>query len=177
MAGEVEKRKDEVKSLNYDVLAAQKNNLLEEKKKKNEDIDGLNKEISDFKSKHPDGSVRPFEDEIKAKEGKIADINSKLDALNARLKDAAAAFGNLSTARANLREQFATVLKELSNAKSSPATYLGATFRDEDKKTFENAISVIVDQINSQVGEHKKQEDGAKGTQAQFEQLILKKEV
>ena len=86
------------------------------------------------------------------------------------------AYGNLNAARAKLREQFDKVLRELSSAKSSPAKYLGDKFTDDDRKKFENYISVIADQIKSQVDEHRKQEEGAKGTKERFEQLLQKKE-
>jgi chromosome segregation ATPase len=177
MAAEVERRKDAVKNLNYDVFASQKDNLLKENKKNKEQIESTKKEMAEFKSKHPDGSASTYEDEIKKYEANISDNNNKLNDLNAKLKDAADAFGNLNAARAKLREQFDKVIKELSSAKSSPAKYLGEKFSDEDRKKFENYISVIVDQIKSQIDEHKKQEEGAKGTKEKYEQLINKKEI
>ena len=176
MAGDVERRKDVVKNLHYDVFAGQKDNLLRDNKKKKEEIEGIKKEIAEFKSKNPTGSVTPFEDEIKKKEATISDNNNKLNELNTKLKDAAEAFGNLNAARAKLREQFDKVIRELSSAKSSPAKYLGDKFSDDDRKKFENYISVIADQIKSQVDEHRKQEEGAKGTKERFEQLLQKKE-
>jgi hypothetical protein len=65
----------------------------------------------------------------------------------------------------------------LSNAKSSSSKYIGESPSDEDKKKFENYISVIVDQIKSQIEEHKKQEDGARSTKDKYEQLIKKTEL
>ena len=77
-----------IKNLNYDVFASQKDNLLKDNKKKKEEIESIKKEISEFKSKNPSGSVTPFEDEIKKKEASISDNNNKLNDLNAKLKDA-----------------------------------------------------------------------------------------
>jgi septal ring factor EnvC (AmiA/AmiB activator) len=177
LADDVQKRKDDVKSLDYDVFAKQKDNILTEIKKKKEEIDGIRKEIDDFKKKFAEVSTSCMEDGIKTKEQAIADNNKKLDELNAKLKDAATAFDNLNIARAKLREQFDKVLSELSNAKSSSGKYIGESPSDEDKSKFENYLSVIADQIKSQIEEHKKQEDGAKNTKDKFDQLIRKTEL
>lgn len=61
-----------------------------------------------------------------------------------------------------LREEFDKARKELSNAKGSPATYLGANFSDGDKKKFEDGISAIDKKIESQAAKHKEEEDTQK---------------
>lgn len=177
LADDVQRRKDDVKSLDYDVFASQKDNILKDSKKRKDEIDRIRKEIDDFKKQIPDISVGCFEDDIKKRDQAIADNNKKLDELNSKLKDASTAFDNLSAARAKLREQFDKVLSELSNAKSSSGKYIGDSPSDEDKSKFENYLSVIADQIKSQIEEHKKQEDGARNTKDKYDQLIKKTEV
>lgn len=177
LADDVQKRKDDVKSLDYDVFASQKDNILKDIKKKKDEIESIRKEIDNFKKQIPDMSTDCFEKDIKTREQAISDNNKKLDDLNSKLKDAATAFDNLSTARAKLREQFDKVLSELSNAKSSFSKYIGETPSDDDKSKFENYISVIDDQIKSQIEEHKNQEDGARNTKDKYDQLIRKTEL
>lgn len=174
MANEVQRKKDEVQNYSYDVFLSQKDNLLRENQQKKQEIENVRKEKSDWLGKNPGGNSNSFDDEIKKKESIINTNNNKISELNVKLKNGADAFGGLADARARLREQFDRVLRELSSAKSSPSTYLGSTFTDDDKKKFENYISVIKDQIESQISEHRKQEDGAKGKKQQFEQLINK---
>jgi septal ring factor EnvC (AmiA/AmiB activator) len=156
---------------------SQKDNILKDNKKRKDEIDGLRKEIDDLKKRYTEVSVTCLEEDIKKREQFIADNNKKLDELNSKLKDGATAFENLNTARAKLREQFDKVLNELSNAKSSSSKYLGDSPSDEDKSKFENYLSVIADQIKSQIDEHKKQEDGARNTKDKYDQLIKKTEL
>jgi chromosome segregation ATPase len=177
LADDVQRKKDEVKSFDYDLFSSQKDNILKDVKKKKDEMEGIRKDIEDLKKKYAEVSVSCLEDDAKKREQAIAENNKKLEELNSKLKDAAKAFENLNTARAKLREQFDKVLNELSNAKSSPGKYIGESPSDEDKKKFENYISVIVDQIKSQIEEHKKQEDGARGTKDKYEQLIKKTEL
>jgi hypothetical protein len=88
---------------------------------------------------------------IKAMGGNLSLVakfpDNKLNDVNVRTKTAADSFGNLNTARANLRKKFDEVITELSNSKSSQTRQLGATFSDDDKKKFENYISVIESEI------------------------------
>ena len=177
MAEDVQHRKDEVQSLDYDLFLKQKDNILKETKKKKDETDGIRKDIDELKKKYTEVSVSCLEDDIKKRDQVITENNKKLDELNSKLKDAAKAFENLNIARAKLREQFDKVLSELSNAKSSSNKYLGDSPSDDDKKKFENYISVIADQIKSQIEEHKKQEDGARGKKDLYEQLIKKTEI
>ncbi len=177
LADDVQRKKDEVKSFDYDLFSSQKDNILKDVKKKKEEMDGIRKDIDDLKKKYAEVSVSCLEDDIKKREQANAENNKKLDEINSKLKDGAKAFENLNTARAKLREQFDKVLSELSNAKSSSSKYIGESPSDEDKKKFENYISVIVDQIKSQIEEHKKQEDGARSTKDKYEQLIKKTEL
>lgn len=174
MANEVQRRKDEVQNYSYDVLSSQKDNLLRENQQKRQEIESVKKDKSDFLSKNPGGAASSFDEEIKKKESTINSNNNKISELNVKLKYGADAFGSLADARARLRDQFDRVLRELSSAKSSPSTYLGSSYTEEDKKKFENYISVIKDQIEYQISEHRKQEDGAKGKKQQYEQMINK---
>jgi chromosome segregation ATPase len=177
LADDVQRSKDGVKSFDYDLFVSQKDNILKDNKKRKDEIDGLRKEIDDLKKRIAEVSVTCLEDDIKKREQAIADNNKKIDELNSKLKDAATAFDNLNIARAKLREQFDKVLNELSNAKSSSGKYIGDSPSNEDKSKFENYLSVIVDQIKSQIEEHKKQEDGARNTKEKYDQLIKKTEL
>lgn len=177
LADDVQRRKDDVKSLDYDLFVSQKDNILKDSKKRKDEMDGIRKEIDNLKKQFTEVSVTCLEEDIKKREQTVADNNKKLDELNSKLKDAATAFDNLNNARAKLREQFDKVLNELSNAKSSSSKYLGDSPSDEDKSKFENYLSVIADQIKSQIDEHKKQEDGARNTKDKYDQLIKKTEL
>lgn len=177
LADDVQRKKDDVKSLDYDLFVSQKDNILKDNKKRKDEIDRIRKEIEEFKKQIPDISFGCFEDDIKKRDQAIADNNKKLDELNSKLKDASTAFDNLGTARAKLREQFDKVLNELSNAKSSSGKYIGDSPSSEDKDKYENYLSVIADQIKSQIEEHKKQEDGARNTKDKYDQLIKKTEL
>jgi chromosome segregation ATPase len=177
LADDVQRKKDEVKSFDYDLFSSQKDNILKDVKKKKDEMEGIRKDIEDLKKKYAEVSVSCLEDDVKKREQANAENNKKLEELNSKLKDAAKAFENLNSARAKLREQFDKVLNELSSAKSSSSKYIGESPSDEDKKKYENYISVIVDQIKSQIEEHKKQEDGARSTKDKYEQLIKKTEL
>ena len=177
LASEVQRRKDEVQKFSYDVLASQKDNFLSDNKKMKQEIENVKKDKSDWLSKNPGGNAASFDDEIRKRDSTINSNNSKPSDLNAKLKNGADAFGSLNTARARLRDQFDKVLRELSSAKSSPSKYLGSSFSEDDRKKFENYISVIKDQIESQVTEHKKQEEGAAATKERYERLINKTEI
>jgi chromosome segregation ATPase len=177
LADDVQRKKDEVKSFDYDLFSSQKDNILKDVKKKKDEMEGIRKDIEDLKKKYAEVSVSCLEDDVKKREQANAENNKKLEELNSKLKDAAKAFENLNSARAKLREQFDKVLNELSSAKSSSSKYIGESPSDEDKKKYENYISVIVDQIKSQIEEHKKQEDGARSTKDKYEQLINKTEL
>ena len=177
LADDVQRRKDDVKSFDYDLFSKQKDNILKDIKTEKGEMDGIRKDIDDLKKKYTEVSVTCLEDDIKKREQAIGENNKKLDELNSKLKDAAKAFENLNIARAKLREQFDKVLNELSSAKSSSSKYIGDSPSDEDKSKFENYISVIADQIKSQIEEHKNQEDGARSTKDRYEQLIKKTEL
>jgi hypothetical protein len=176
LAAVVEKSKDAVKNLNYDNFEREKDGILRELKKQKQEIDKTKKEIADFKSRHPDGIVKPFEDEIAKMESVISGENQKLDNVNKSIGQAAETYGNLNEARAMLRRQFESVKSMLVTSKANPSTHLGTTFSDEDKQKFENYISVIESEITLQETEHRVQEDGAQRTREKFEKLLTKSE-
>ena len=177
LAADVDKRKTEVQSLSYETFEKQKDNMLKDIKKRQEDITGIQKEIEEYKKNFTEVSVTCFEEDIKKKKEKIDGFNNQLNELNSKLKSASEAFGNLNEARAKLREQFDRVLRELSSAKSSPEKYLGSSPTDDDKKNFVRYCDIIEDEIEAQAKTHKDQEDGAKGTKEKYEKLIDKKEI
>ena len=125
IADDVQSRKEEAK-LDPSTLEKQKDNLLEEIKKKNEEIENVKKEIEDFKNRHPEGSVTTFEDEIKEHEEEIEEYNGKIGDLNNKIANAIDAFERLYHARAGLREYFDKAKDQLKDVRSDPAKYLEA---------------------------------------------------
>ena len=172
IADDVQRRKDEAKSYDYDLFASQKNNMLKEIKKNNDDIASITKEIEAFKSKHPDGNTSSFEEEINKEKKDISQYNDKIKDLNDKMGKAVEAYDRLYNARAGLREYFQKALDQLSDVKSNPDKYLGSSPTDDDRKKLQDYVSVIQDQIQSNMKTHQDQEDGAKKRKADFENLI-----
>ena len=177
LAADVQRRKEDVQTYTYDTYASQKDNLLSENKKLTQEIETIEREKKEWSDKNPGAGTGSFDDQITRKKDEKASNDKKIGEINTRLKSGMEAFGALNEARARLREQFDRVIRELANAKSSPAKHLGESPSDEDKKKFENYISVIEDQIESQVEEHRKQEDGARTTRERYEQLLNKTQI
>jgi hypothetical protein len=172
IADEVQRRKDDTKSYDYDLLSSQKNNMLKEIKKNNDDIASINKEIEDFKRKHPDGNTSSFDEEINKEKKDIDQYNGKIKDLNDKMGKAVDVYDRLYNARAGLREYFQKALDQLSDAKSNPDKYLGSSPTDDDRKKLQDYVGVIQDQIQSNMKTHQDQEDGAKKRKADFENLI-----
>lgn len=177
IAAEVERRKIEVRSLNFGTFKARKNNMLEKINEAKAKIEKKNNEIADFKRQHPDGFVTPFEDEIKEQRQIIDDYENKIKDLNKDIAKAADVFDRLNNARAGLREYFDKALRQLAEARSNPSRHLGSSPSADDIKRLEGYINVIEDQINSQVKEHQVQEKGAKDTKEEYEALMNKTEL
>ena len=169
---EVQRRKDEVKSYDYDLFSSQKNNMLKEIKKNNDDIASITKEIEAFKSKHPDGSTCSFDAEIEKEKKDISQYNDKVKDLNDKMGKAVESFDRLYNARAGLREYFQKALDQLSDVKSNPDKYLGSSPTDDDRNKLKDYVKVIEDQIQSNIKTHQDQEDGAKKRKTDFENLI-----
>ena len=172
IADDVQRRKEETQAFNYDLFASQKNNMLKEIKKNNDDIASINKEIEEFKRRHPDGSTVSFDGEIEKEKKDIAQYNDKIKDLNDKMGKAVEGFDRLYNARAGLREYFQKALDKLSDVKSSPDKYLGSSPTDDDRKKLQEYVKVIEDQIQSNVKTHQDQEEGAKKRKADFENLI-----
>jgi len=176
IADDVQRRKDEAKSFDYDLFASQKNNMLKEIKKDNDDIASITKEIEDFKSKHPDGNTSSFDEEINKKKKDISQYNDKVKDMNDKMGKAVEAYDRLYNARAGLREYFQKALDKLSDVKSNPDKYLGSSPTEEDRKKLQEYVKVIEDQIQSNMKTHQDQEDGARKRKADFENLIKQTE-
>jgi len=176
IADDVQRRKDEVKSYDYDVLSSQKNNILKEIKKNNDDIASIQKEIEEFKKRHPDGNTVSFDAEIEKEKKDISQYNDKIKDMNDKMGKAVEAFDRLYNARAGLREYFQKALNQLSDVKSNPDKYLGSSPTDDDRNKLKDYVRVIEDQIQSNVKTHQDQEDGAKKRKADFENLIKQTE-
>lgn len=172
IADEVQRRKDDAKSYDYDLLASQKNNMLKGIKKNNDDIASITKEIEDFKSKHPDANTSSFDEEINKKKKDISDYNDKIKDMNDKMGKAVDVYDRLYNSRAGLREYFQKALDQLSDVKSNPDKYLGSSPTDDDRKKLQDYERVIEDQIQSNIKTHQDQEDGAKKRKADFENLI-----
>ena len=172
IADDVQRRKDEAKSYDYDLFESQKNNMLKEIKKNNDDIASITKEIEVFKSKHPDGNTSSFDAEIDKEKKDISQYNDKIKDLNDKMGKAVEAYDRLYNARAGLREYFQKALDQLSDVKSNPDKYLGSSPTDDDRKKLQDYVGVIQDQIQSNMKTHQDQEDGAKKRKADFENLI-----
>jgi hypothetical protein len=172
IADDVQRRKEETQAFNYDLFASQKNNMLKEIKKNNDDIASITKEIEDFKRKHPDGSTCSFDAEIEKEKKDISQYNDKVKDMNDKMGKAVEGFDRLYQARAGLREYFQKALDKLSDVKSNPDKYLGSSPTDDDRKKLQDYVKVIEDQIQSNVKTHQDQEEGAKKRKADFENLI-----
>ena len=172
IADEVQRRKDEIKAFDYDVFESQKNNLLKDNKKKNDEIDNIKKDLEEYKKKYTEVSTACFDADVDQRKKKIDDNNGKIKDMNDKMKNAVDVFGRLYNARAGLREYFEKALSQLSDTQSNPNRVLGDSPSDDDKNALQNYIKTIQDQIQSRVKEHKEQEDGAKKRQSDFQSLI-----
>jgi hypothetical protein len=177
VADEVQRRKDEAKSFDYDVFEGQKNNMLKEIKKKNDEIEGIKKDIEDLKKKYTEISVTCLENDIETRKKTIVENNDKIKDMNDKMKKAVDVYERLYNARAGLREYFDKALSQLSDSRSNPGKHLGDSASDDDKKKLDDYIKVIQDQIQSQIKDHQDQENGAKKRKADYENLIAKTEV
>ena len=174
VADEVDRCKDVVSRWGYDLFEKQKNNLLKEKKTKQDAIEAKKKEIEDFKKKNKESNTAPFEEDQKKLESELKSIDESIDKMNRDLEDGAEAWKRVWNARGGLREIFDDVLKEVSNVRSHPSDYIGSTPTDKDKEIFEKSLDVIEGDIKDEEEEHKKQEEGAKGTEQKFRELLKK---
>ena len=52
LADDVQRKKGEVKSFDYDLFSSQKDNILKDIKKKKDEMDGIRKEIEELKKKN-----------------------------------------------------------------------------------------------------------------------------
>jgi len=172
IADDVQRRKDEAAAFNYETFESQKNNFLKDIKKRNDEIESIKKDIADFSKRYTEFSTSCFDAEIDKRKKSIDEINSKIKDMNDKMKDAVEAFGRLYNARAGLREHFEKALSQLSDAKSNPNRILGDSPSDDDKKSLEEAINKIQDQIQAGIQGHKEQEEGAKKRQADYQALI-----
>jgi hypothetical protein len=167
VAREVDRYKTEVKPFNFDLFEKQKNKLLEEIKKKKQDIE----DEENIAKKHGTAiDVR----RMKKLEETLSESTGKLNKLNEEIGNAAEAFKRLYNARAGLREYFDKVLEKLRDALSHPVKYLGKTASKADIEKMESYIKHIKGEIEFEAIEHKKQEDGAKGTWDAYDELINK---
>lgn len=175
IAEEVDRRKNEATRYNLDVLTRQKENLLSENKKTQEEIEKKQKEIDDFKQEHPDGSAAPLEKDLEDLKTDLAKGQGEAQQMNTDvLEDAEEAWGRFWNARAGLREKFEDAVKKLDEPKSSPEHFLGSDPSDDDVAKLKNYVSVIENEIEVQAKTHRDQEDGAKATQQAFAALIQK---
>lgn len=175
IADDVQDRKEEVQSFHYDVAEKEKDNLLKEIKKKNDEIKEIKDLMEELTKKGID--MNSYKADIEKREKEIEVVNGKVKDMNEKLEKAAETFGRLYDLRAVLREYFEKTVRQLSDAKSNPERHLGSSPSDEDKKKLEEYIRTIEDKIQAGVREHKVQEDAAKETKEKYEKLIKKTEL
>jgi chromosome segregation ATPase len=176
IADEVQRRKDDVKSFDYDVLEKQKNNLLKQVAAKQAEIEEIQQFKKAFEAKHPDSDLKTLDDDITKRTSAIAELNGQITAMNESLAKAVDGFERLYQARAGLREYFDKAMSQLSDAKSNPDRYLGGGASDDDKKQLTSYIDAIMDKIKAGMSDHKVQEEGAQSTKVRFETLLKKTE-
>jgi hypothetical protein len=177
IADEVQRRKDDVKSFDYDVLEKQKNNLLKQVAAKQAEIEEFQQFKKAFEAKHPDSDLRTIDEyDIKPRTSAIAELNGQITAMNESLAKAVDGFERLYQARAGLREYFDKAMSQLSDAKSNPDPYLGGGASDDDKQQWTSYIDTIMDKIKAGISDHKVQEEGAQSTKVRFETLLKKTE-
>lgn len=174
IANEVDSRKGDIKDFDYDVLEKQKNNLLKDIKKRNGEIERIQKEIDEFKKL--EFSTACMETEVESRKKMISDNNDKIKDMNDKLKRAAEAFDRLAQARGGLREYFEKALSQLSGVSSDFAKYIGSSPSDDDKKALDDAVRTIQDKINAGVKDHRDQEEGAKKRKSDYEELLNRTE-
>ena len=176
IATEVDIRKDRATQYPYDTFEKQKLNLLREVANARLKIQKKEQEIADFKSRYPDGSTRPLEEELsKLKNDDEYYAKKAVETYNReKLEPAWDAWDRFWQARAGLREYFDKVLAKLKEAKSNPNTYLGANPSDADIARLKSCIETIESKINNEAPEHAKQEFGAKNNRDGFQALLQK---
>ena len=176
IAKEVERAKT-ASRWKFGTFEKQKNNLLKEKAKKQEEIEDKQEEIEDLKDKHEDVDVSSLESDLKDLNDDLEDIDDKIEDLNKELEEGAKAWERLWNARGGLRELFDDAMDDVKRAQSNPKKYLGDDASDEDLKKLKTYLEVIEDEIELGEETHKDQEEGAKKTEEKFRDLIRKTEV
>jgi chromosome segregation ATPase len=176
IADEVQRRKDDVKSFDYDLLEKQKNNLLKQVAAKQAEIEEIQQFKKDFESQHPGADLRTFDDDIAKRTSAIAELNGQITTMNETLAKAVDGFERLYQARAGLREYFDKAMSQLSDAKSDPSRYLGSGASEDDKQQLTSYIDASMDKIKAGMSDHRVQENGAQSTKARFETLLKKTE-
>ena len=163
---------NEAKKYKYDTYKRQKENLLSEKKAKNKKIEEVIEDGEELKKRSDSAMDNPFERDINELKDDIEEIDDKLSDLNEDIEKAVDAWKRLYNARGGLRDKFDEVLEELDDTKDDPEDVLGRDPSDDDVKELKGYIDRITSNIKREVGEHKKQEDGAKGRAEDFEALL-----
>jgi chromosome segregation ATPase len=174
IARDVEDRKKAATQIQAATLTKQKDNLLWEVQKTQEQITKKEQEISDFKRDHPDGFTGPLEEDLKELQEALTDQRRQVDEKNREIEAGADAWRRFWNARGGLREVFDDVLRELDAARSSPGTYLGSSPSAGAIDSLNRYIDAIKIQIQSEVPEHLKQENGAIDTWNELRKLLEK---
>jgi hypothetical protein len=180
LAEEVERRKYEATKFNISVLGPQKTNLLTAVKNTRKAIEEKEKEISAFKTAHPDGSAAPLEEDLGELRKALTEQQEEVEEMNEdNLEPGIEAWRRLWNARGGLREIFEDVVEEVADAKSSPTTYLKGNPNPspETIDSLKRYLDVIENEIEVQAKTHLDQELGAKGTDEEFSKLLAKNEV
>lgn len=171
---EVNQRKGEVQKFNYTSIEKQKFNLLKEVQKTEQNIADIDKTIADLKKGHKEIDVSSFErDKSKLQDELRGNLNSVSAFNEEKIAPAIEAFKRLWNARGGLRDVFKVTLDKLKIIESKPEDILGNDANEAMKSELLKNVETIMKNISGEVAKtHKNQEDGAIGTQQQYEELL-----
>jgi chromosome segregation ATPase len=162
IADDVQRRKADVDSFKYDVFVKRKNNIFSSIADEKKEIEKIQKDREEYKSKNPGVSTSTFDKDIEKHQENIKEYSEKMEKLNKEMDAPQDAFERLYHARAGLREWFDKALSAVSDARSNPTKILGSSPSKEDVERLEKAADTIKYKINQAEDEHKRQEDKAK---------------
>lgn len=190
IANEVQNRKAEAGQTQYNNWKTEKEKLLLSTKKQKEVIQKETEFYGNFVSLSPEaeGLKTCLDATVSKQKNIISENDNKIVAINDNLRRGVDVFDRLNQARGGLREYFDDAIKQLNDAKSSPNKYIGDApsvgsepTDDEkkkleeyaaNKKKLEDYINTIISKIQSQMQNHKAEEDGSLARRKDFEELL-----
>ena len=157
-----------------DLIEKQKNNIINDIRKGRERIEDFRRQIEARRRAHKEAPVTDLneriekeEKEIKAGLEKLKEINEKNDLEKHRDE-----FERMHQMRVAIREMFQKVEEDVKKAKQNPASVLGPKAGDKLEQELRRFTQEILEYINEEKPEHKRQEDGYKDTEKRYKQII-----